>query len=80
MNINREIIAQDILKFCKVNKKRFIRSKYKKGKIMCSITEKPYSASQLGSGFRHLNEKGIAKAVSANCWKILSYEMEKEKE
>jgi hypothetical protein len=80
MNIKREIIAVDILDFCKDKNKRFITAKYTAGHIICSITKKPYTAHQLGNGFRILNQRGIAKKVSDNRWQILSYEFEEGKE
>jgi hypothetical protein len=72
MNIARDIIANDILAFCKEKGKKFITARYTHGHIICSVTEKPYTPHQLGVGFRVLKEREMAKQVSNNRWEMLN--------
>ena len=78
--MKRDIIAKDILNFCKEKKKIFITTRYTKGDIICSKNNEPYTSHQLGNGFRVLKQKGIAKKVSDNRWQIASYEFRKREE
>jgi hypothetical protein len=78
-HISRKEIAEDILDFCRKNKKKFFSVKYSVGKIMCVKKGRTYSASELAQGIRYANERGAMTRISNYRWHIDSYELKEVK-
>ena len=74
--MKREIVAKDILDYCKVKNTKFFTTKYAVGDVISSETEEPYTSNQIAVGIRLLRKIGIIKKVSNKRWQILSYDIE----
>jgi hypothetical protein len=74
-HIPRKEIAEDILEFCKKNKKRFFVVRYAVGKIMCAKRKEPYTPCELAQGIRYVRERRAMVRVSNYRWRIESYEL-----
>ena len=72
----RKQIAEDILEYCKKQKKRFFVAKYASGKILNKKEKRMYSPRELGAGMNYLHKKKAMTPVSNSRWKVESYEME----
>jgi len=68
--MKREIIAEDIIKYCKQKSIKFFVVKYRKGRVICSKNGEPYTEHQLGQGLSNLRGKNIAVPLSKTRWSI----------
>lgn len=78
-HLPRKYIAEDILAYCRKNKKRFYTAKYNAGKIICHERGRPYTPNELAAGLTYAHRQKTVERVSNNRWRVLSFEFEWEK-
>ena len=79
-HIPRRMIAEDIMEYCRANKKRFLTAKYTAKKIYCKLRKRPYTPNEMAAGLTYAKRKGKVEKVSNNRWVIKDYELDKEEQ
>jgi len=77
MGALQEKRAEQILEFCKQNKKNYFITKRGAKKIVNPETNMPYRPHEIGASIKVLNKRGLFMKISKSRWQVMAYTLNK---